>query len=171
MTASSTNIRLAVTSALAIALFALLFFAVRSISSKNMETSELVYQAEESSQKEVSNQAIRSLRNASREEIEEFEMLALSGNEVVGVIESLEKAGRALELETEIVSVSQTGEAGTDPQKIKIVIEGKGGWDGAYSLVKAVESLPQRVMLEEASLSKEEALWKAHVEFSLYSFN
>jgi hypothetical protein len=166
MTSKDTIVKIVLLALAALALLTLLAFDLLNIRSKNREAAQLLSETEELNRGDVAAQSIRILKDANQEEIEIFESLTSPG--VVAVIESLEKAGRALGLETEIVSVEDvSGES----KKIRIVIEGEGSFSGAYSLVKAVESLPQKVMLEGATLSKGASEWKARVEFSLYSFD
>lgn len=172
MNSRDTIVKTVLLSLAALSLIVLLGFDLYSIRSKNKEASRLLNLTEESSKGEVASQSIRIQREASKEEIEAFEAIALSEAGLVSVIESLESAGRTLGLVTEIISVTQEGEVPAgEPQKIRIVVEGIGGWGGAYSLLKAVESLPQRVIIEEASLTKDGTAWKSRIDFSLHSFN
>lgn len=172
MNISNTQMRLVLAGTMALLLAACFAYAIYTVRAANTAISQLALQAESVSKKEKENQAIRTARLASEADIQAFEKIPLSGNGVVGVIESLEAAGKSLNLDTNIVSVNDVeGEKGNAQKQILIVIEGEGSWTGAYSLVKAVESLPQRVILKSVELSKNDALWKTRIGFSIFSFN
>lgn len=168
----NTKSRLILLSLFSLVLLALLIWAVLKVRSENQETSRLSGLAEKSVREEVTLESIRALRESSEVEIEAFEKLMLTDSRLVSVIESLESVSRSLSLDTEVVSVAKEGEvAPNEAQKIKIVIESEGSWRSLFSLMKAIESLPQRVMLEEESLTKTGSLWQGRVILSLYSFN
>ncbi len=172
MTLNNSKARLYILSAVALALLALLVVDVRKMNSENVETARLVSLSGESETKANAAQTVRSLQASASEEIKAFENLTLTNERLVPLIESVESVGRALGLDLEIVSVEKKQEGeGTGPQRIRMVIEASGTWSGTFSLVKAIETLPHRVMLENVSLVKEDSGWSAMVSLSLYSFN
>lgn len=172
MILNNTKTRLYIASAVALALLAVLIFDVRKMSRENAEIARLVTLSRESEAKANAAQAIRSMQISASEDIKDFENLTLTNERLVPLIESVESVGRALNLDLEIVSVEKKVEGdGAGPQRIRMVIEASGGWDGTFLLLKAIEALPHRVMLENVTLSKGDESWGATVTLSLYSFN
>jgi Tfp pilus assembly protein PilO len=172
MTFNNTKARLYIFSAIALALLALLILGVRKMNNENAETARLISLSAESETRANTAHTIRSLQDSASEEVQAFENLTLTNERLVPLIESIESVGRALKLDLEIVSVEKKLEGeGGGPQRIRIVIEASGPWGGAFSLVKAIESLPHRVMFENVSLTKGEEGWSTMISLSLYSFN
>lgn len=148
-------------------LMAFLLLDIYNIRAKNKETSRLLNQADEAAEVGVLVQSIRLIQNNAREDLEAFEELALSDSKIVPLIESIEKAGQSLGVKTEIASVEKTDE----PQQLNLIIETEGSWAGTLSFLKAIESLPHRVMVKSVNVSKDESLWSATIALSLYLFN
>lgn len=170
MTLNNTQSRLVLISLFALALFALLLFGFYRIYLENRETARLLTLAGEGERREILNEQIKALREKSSAEIAAFETLGLSTETLVPTIESIEAAGRALGLETEITSVERAGPEGA-PAQVKISVESRGSWRGSFSLLKALESLPQKVVIERALLSKTAAGWRSQIDLSLQSFD
>jgi ABC-type multidrug transport system fused ATPase/permease subunit len=169
MTTNETKIRLGILSLVAIAILTLFIFDWRRIKSENAETAKLMALSSENEMKEQQLQAIRSIQSFASGEIEAFEALALNNDRLVPLIESLEEVGENLNLDLEIVSVEKKEDGKS--QLIKIVLEATGDWAGVQSLLEAVESLPHRVMIENAIFTKVEGAWQETIILSLHSFN
>src|SRR3989338_8481444 len=155
MKAQNSKLRLILTSFAAALMAALLVLDFYHIRSKNAETLRLVELANAKESEEILAKSIKEIQNNSRAELSAFEQIVLSDSEIVPIIENIEKAGRALGLITEITSVEKINDADPAlPQRIRIIVESDGSWRGIFALLKAIESLPNRVLLEETTLAK-----------------
>ena len=113
------------------------------------------------------------------EDIAAFDSLTLSGDNLVPLIEDIEGAGQTLGLDTKIVSVGKIEDKkSVEPDIIRIVMETQGSWAPTLSFLRAIESLPHRVMIDESILSRDEigpagngASWRLKIVLSLYSFD
>ncbi len=167
----NTRLRLIVLSVIALLLLGFLGFDLYNIRAKNDTTSKLLTLADQEAEEKILVQSIRLIQNNAREDIEAFEGIVLSDDGVVRMIESVERAGQSLGLETEIISVEKTGEETLDnPQKIRLVIESNGLWAATFSYLRAIESLPHRVMIEKVDFSKGKDVWHSRIALSLYLF-
>lgn len=173
MTKNSTKLSLVFASAILVVLLALLVFGVWSMRDKNRDAYELTHLVEDASAAEALLQHVRSIRNSSAEDIAILEALILRESGLVALMENIQGTGRALGLETDIVSVSETETSGeSDLVQIRIAIETRGSWAGNLSFLRALESLPHRVMMEDTSIRKEdETGWVSHIVLLLYVFN
>ncbi len=171
MTNHGTKIRLALLSTVALAFCLLLVYVFINIRAENRETAQLSSLTAQSEQEEAATSAIRELRSSAGAEIEAFEQLTLSNERLVPLIESIENMGRALKLSLKIASVEKQDGGEGAPQIIRMVVEAEGGWSGTFSLLRGIEALPYRVMIDSVSLSKEDGGWKETVTLSLHSFN
>lgn len=154
----------------AIILLGLALLDLRKVVVENREASSLALTAEEKGREEAVVQSVKVLRQRSGEVVEEFERLTLTNEALVPTIELIESGGRSLGLAVEIASVEKSGGAG-EPSKVRLVIETKGAWSGTLSFLRAVESLPHRVMIENVYFTKEGGQWRSSIAVSLYSFN
>lgn len=172
MTPNNSKVRFSILSIIALALLVLLVVDVWKMNKENAETARLMALSAEVEAKANTAQTIHSLQTSASEEVRAFENLTLTNERLVPLIESVESVGRALGLDLEITSVEKKQE-GEDagPQRIRMVVEASGTWSGVFSLVKAVEALPHRVMLENVTLTKGEDDWNTMISLSLYSFN
>ena len=156
----------------AVVLLAVLVIGVYNIRDKNNKTSELLNLADEAAEAGVLVQSIRILQNDAREDLESFDKLILSNDKLVPLIEDIEKTGRGFDLETNILSVGEVGKSGSvEPQTLRIALEAQGSWSGELSFLKAIESLPYRVMIEETDFQKKETGWHLKVVLALHLFN
>lgn len=104
--------------------------------------------------------------------LEAFNKLVLTSDKLVPLIESIEKTGRGLGLDTSILSVAKTENTGSgEPDVARIVIETQGPWAGVLSFLRTVENLPHRVMIEESSFSRAEVGWRSRIVLALYLFD
>ena len=171
MTAHQTKIRLILLSLVSLALVALLVLDFYQIRAKNEETSRLTNLLDKGESMEILTQAIRNLQNNSWVEFETFQQLTLTNDSLVPLIESLENTGRSLGLTTKIISINKSGDPeAPEPQKIQMVVESSGTWRGTFLFLKAIESVPYRVMFEGVELAQSTGLWRARVTLSLYAF-
>lgn len=170
MKEANTTLRLVFLSVLALALLGFLGFGFYRLWMENQETARLTNLFEEAGKKEAANQRALQIRESALAEVTAFEAIALASQNLVPTIESIEDAGRSLGLTTKIASVEE-GEAGSSNQAVKIVVESSGSWRGNFTLLKALESLPQRIKIESASLSKSESSWRSRIELTLLSLD
>lgn len=168
---NNTQIRLSILSFAALALSALLVFDYLNIRAESREIARLESLSGETEQREAAARALRALQTSAGGEIEAFENLTLSNESLVPFIESIEEMGRALDLDIKIASVEKKDEGEGGTQRIRMVIQAEGGWRGIFTLLKAVESLPYRVMIENVSQTQSDFAWSETITLSLHSFN
>ncbi|KKW14411.1 MAG: hypothetical protein UY54_C0019G0016 [Parcubacteria group bacterium GW2011_GWA2_50_10b] len=172
MIARHTKLILAVLSLSAALLLVFMVLDIYNIRAQNEETSRLLNTADQAANQKVLSQSIRSFQNQAKNDIALLDNLILTEGRLVPVIEDIEQAGRSLGLQTKIISVDQPDNKGAEvSRQIKLVVETSGSWSGNYSFLKALESLPTRVVIDEARLSKEGSSWQSRITLSLYLFN
>lgn len=172
MTMNNSKTLLVAVSLVSVTLLAILVFGVYSIQVKNEKTSALLNSADSSAETAVLVQSIRAVQKSAGEDIQALEGFVLTESKLVPFIESIEKTGQVLGLDTNILSVEETvSKKLGEPKIVRIVIEAKGSWSGTLSFLRAIESLPHKVMIEESSFSKEETGWRLRIVLSLYSFD
>ncbi len=154
-----------------IGLILLTLFNIYKIRKQNEETSLLLTQVEEMAGESASAQAIRSSRNKASEEIERFESIALTEDKLVSTLESIESIGKALSLTTDIVSVEKEEVTSGNHYKVSLLVETEGEWSSSLQFLKALESIPNRVLVDEVHFEKEEDVWTSRIGISLYIFN
>ncbi|KKQ82937.1 MAG: hypothetical protein UT07_C0014G0013 [Parcubacteria group bacterium GW2011_GWB1_38_8] len=152
-------------------LFIVLVLGVYIVRLKNNNTSELLNTADNFTETNALVQSIRIAQRSASEDIESFNNFVLSEDKLVPLIESIEEVGRKFGLETDITSVKGTEEELVEPHIISIAVETKGSWVSVMSFLHAIESLPNRVMINESSFYKEDDDWNSIIILSLYSFD
>ena len=163
---------LSLLSAVTLVLLALLVLDFYHIRTQNKKTSDMLNLANKAREDESLAQSVRLLQNTAGEDVEALGDLGLTPRRLVETIESIENAGRSLGLDTEIISVDKIERPDpSDPQQIVIVIENIGPWAGSFAFLQAMESMPNRVVMKEASFNKEETGWRSGITLSLYSFD
>ena len=168
---TSSKLKLTFLSLVALVLLGLGMWAFFIIQSENRETSRLLNEVSQAVENESKIKSIEQVRNTASADIEMFESFILTDDRIVSAIEKIESAGRALGLETEIVSVDNvSNEVEENPQKIHLVVEAEGSWSESFSFLKAVENLPYKISLEDVSLVKTSTAWQSKITLSLYSF-
>ncbi len=168
----NSKLLLTILSLISIILLAVLILGTYNIQLKNKEASELLNLADEAAEAKILSQSIRMMQSNSAEDIAAFGSLTLSGDNLVPLIESIEGAGQTLGLDTKIVSVGKIEDKkSVEPDIIRIVMETQGPWASTLSFLRAIESLPHRVMIDESSLSRDEVGWRLKIVLSLYSFD
>lgn len=146
--------------------------AIYEIEIKNQKASQLQIEADNLAESQDLSRAIHLTQKSASEDLADFQNLLLSSDKLVSLIEEIEKTGRALGLETEIVSVGQA-DGGKDAQSgtVTIAVETQGSWAPTLAFVRALESLPYRIMINESNLSKTNDSWHLRITLSLYLFN
>ncbi|MEX2013479.1 MAG: hypothetical protein WD897_01000 [Parcubacteria group bacterium] len=157
---------------ISVILLTILILGAYNIQLKNKEASELLNLADESAEARTLAQSIRTTQENAVEDLTAFDSLVLSGDRLVPLIDNIERAGRTFGLDTNIVSVAKIEDKESiEPDMIQVVMETQGSWAPTLSFLRAIESLPHRVMIEESSLSRVEVGWRSRIVLSLYSFD
>ncbi len=170
---SNSKLLLILSALLAIFLLGVLGFGVWSVRDKSQEASELLLEAEHIAEVEVLMQFVDKVQEDAVVELATFNGLTLSSDKLVPLIESIEEVGQGLGLDVKIVSVDRV-EDKKKPEIIptfRIATEGTGSWNANYAYLKAIESLPARVMLESVNIYKNEEEWQSRIVMSLHSFD
>lgn len=148
-----------------VCLFVLDIYHIRS---ENKETSRILLEAEKAANEESLAQSVRSFQNTASSELLELDTIAVSDKNLILALEKIESISNRLGLSSEIKAVDELEEG--EP-RVRITLESTGSWSGIYSLLRAIESLPYRVMLEKSTLSDGELGWQSTITLSLYLFN
>ena len=171
MTFNNSKLSFIILVLISIVLLAVLILGTYTIQLKNKEASELLNLVDQATEARTLAQSIRMAQNNAAEDLAAFDGLTLSDDKLVSLIEDIEEMGRALGLDASIVSVGKIEDKkSVEPDIIRIVMETQGSWAQTLSFLRAIESLPHRVMIDESSLSKVEAGWHLKIILSLYSF-
>lgn len=172
MTLNHSKWLLIILSLISMIILAVLILGVYNIQAKNKEASVLLNLADHAAKARTLAQSIRMMQNNAAKDIAVFDNLTLSGDKLVPLIESIEGVGRTLGLDTKIVSVGKIEDKKSlEPDMIRMVMETQGPWAPTLSFLRAIESLPHRVMIDESSLSRVEVGWRLRTAFSFYLFN
>ena len=172
MILNNSKLLLMALSLILIILLTIVALGIYDIKVKNKETFKLLNEADSVAETENLAQSIRVMQASAAEDITAFDNLVLVGDKLVPLIESIEEVGRELGLDTNIVSVAKIEDKkSVEPDIIRIVVETQGSWAPTLSFLRAIESLPHRVMIDESSLSKVEIGWRMRITLSLHSFD
>lgn len=168
----NTRFILTLLSVFALILLGLYAADLNNVRIRNAQTEALLAEMDSVAKDRALVQTARSIRNMAREDINLFESFVLTGETLVPTIEMIEKAGVSLGLATEIVSVEngKVDEPG-EPALVNFVVETRGSWAGSMRFLKALESLPNRVVMNNVYFSKEANTWRSTYSFALYTFN
>lgn len=159
-------------SLVSLTLLAVLVMGTYSIQLKNKEASELLNLADSDAETRILAQSILTVQSSAAEDLAAFDGFVLSDNNLVPLIESIEGVGRVLGLDTNIISVGKTEDKkSAELGMIRMVMETQGSWAQTLSFLRAIESLPNRVVIDELGFSKAEVGWRLRIVLSLYSFN
>lgn len=175
---NNSRILVVVLSFLSLVLLAVLAFGAYHIETKNRESNMLLAQAKQTIEERILSQSIRMTQNAAAKDLDNFEKITLSSDKTVSLIENIEAAGRNLGLETEIASVDKVeGKQASDPAMIRIIIKTEGSWNPTLSFLRAMESLPYRVLIDEYTITAlvantiSDKRWKSQVTLALHIFD
>lgn len=172
MPKTSSKFAIWIFSALTVVLLALSMLALFYIKSQSEAAANLSAQADAAGKEEALIQSIRLIQENNKDDLAAFQNFILTDDRLVPLIESIERSGRSLGLKVQIASVDKLpGKSAGDPQKVSLVVESDGSWQGSYAFLKALESLPNRVMIDQVNLSKDSGAWHLKASISLYSFN
>lgn len=154
------------------ALSAVIIFGIYDIKAKNKKTSELLNEADRLAEAENLTQSIKMIQASVAADLTALDNLVLVNDKLVPLIESVEEAGQELGLDTDIISVEKiVDKKSVEPDIIRIVTETRGPWAPTLSFLRAIESLPHRVTISDASFSKVETNWRSRIVLTLYSFD
>ena len=168
----NSKLLLTILALVSVMLLATLTLGVYSIRAKNKNVPKLLNLADQAAEMKILVQSVRMIQNDAREDIKAFDNFVFSDDKLVLLIESIEGAGQALGLDTNIVSVGKIeDEKSVTPDIVRIVTETQGPWAPTLSFLRAIESLPHRILIEESSLSRVEVGWRSRIILSLYSFD
>jgi hypothetical protein len=146
--------------------------SVYSIQTKNKNTSELIKTADRVAGATVLTSFVERMRTDERDNIEELNNLSVSNDKLILFIESIEGAGLAIGVETQIDSVDRIdAKKSGGAANFRIVVQAEGSWQKVFSFLQAIEYLPYRVTMEEINLSKAELGWQLKILLSVPSFN
>lgn len=172
MIVKDSKLSLIVVSLIWVILLALAIFMVYDIKVKNQETSRLQSEADRITESRNVSQSIRIARDKVADDVADLDHLALSSDKLVFLIEGIEGAGRALGLDTNIISVGKEEDRKfPEPDIIRITIETQGTWASTLTFLRALESLPHRVMIDKSIFSKAGDDWYLKIVLSLNSFD
>mgnify|MGYP001614585040 CR=1 FL=1 len=148
------------------------FWGFRNIRERGANIALLKNKVSEASAEDSLIRSLATLKRSAGEELDAFNNRALTDNNLVSLIESLEDKASSLGLDLEIVSVNKTANESLplEVEFLNIVIDADGSWRGVYSFLLALESLPHRVIFEKVNFSKREGHWNLNVAFSAYIF-
>src|SRR3989338_1978959 len=172
MTSHYSKLLLIMLSLVSVVLLAALTLGVYYVRAQNQETSEMLNIVDQATETETLTQSIRMIQNSSAEDIAALDGFVLSSERLVSLIEEIEAAGRALGVDVDILSVEKVENKKTNEQNtIRLSMEIHDDWAPTLAFIRAMESLPHRVMVEDSTLSREEADWRLRLVLSLYLFN
>lgn len=149
-----------------------LVFGIYDIKTKNKKTSLLLSEADRTSETGELAQSIKTIKTNAGEDLTTFDEIVFTNEKLVPLIENIESTGRSLGLETKIVSVGKIEDKKTlEPNIIRIVLETQGAWAETLAFLRAVESLPHRVMIDDSSLSEVDVNWRLRITLAIHSFD
>lgn len=151
----------------ALGLLAVLTYGLYKIRTQSTEVASLESRAASLGQMDNVAQIVRSIRNNWGADLSKLDSLIVSQKKVVAFIEMIENLGRDMELETHTISVN------TDEATVRIALETDGSWGHSMSFVQALENLPYKVVLDEATLStnSESRGWHTNIVLILPFFD
>jgi hypothetical protein len=156
----------------AVTLLGVLIFLVYSIRSKNREASELINTADRIAEATVLAESIENIQADAGPDLEALSNLALSSDKLIFFIESVEGVGRKLKLDINISSVERIEDKKAAEEPVfRMVLDTQGSWLSTFAFLRALESLPYRVMVEEINLFRAEVGWQAKVVLSIHTFD
>lgn len=171
MIINRSNTFLSITTLVATGSISALALIVFDIQATNHKTSELLNTMERISEEEAIIQSARFARSNAAEDIKAFEGLIFKGDKLVPFIEGLEEAGRGLSLETKILSVSKIEDRKAPiPYTIRIIMEVGGSWSGTFSFLRAIENIPNRIVVDDVQTVKDGNGWRTKITFLIYAF-
>ena len=154
------------------ALLGTLILGIYRIKAVNQEVSESINKIDRIEKGRILTQSLRAIRTDAEDDIVMFEEFVLTEERLVSLIENLESTGRTLGLETEILSVGKVEDKKSEEDlPIRIAIETRGSWNGAFNFLRAVENLPYLVIMEEVDFSKVENIWHLKTVILLQTFD
>ncbi len=168
----NSKVVLLLSSVMVLGLTLLFSFGLYRIASQHRKANELAGPSLGEMTRQTSFQSLRAIQNISRGDVAILEKAVVSQDKTVAVLESLERAGRSLGTEVKITSVERVESLGTPATGgLKVDLDSRGTWSKNFALLRAVESLPYRVIFKEVSLVKEGSSWVLGLSILLPTFN
>ena len=159
-------------SILALVLLGALSLGFWIVRGKNQEMSELQNLAQLAEEADNLSNLVRSISSTHASELETLEQIILRKDRVVLLIESVEQAANSLGIIAEITSVNEKAEEGNKLSVIEMNIDANGTWSQNLAFLKALESLPYRVMFGRTDIkSAEEGGWTSSITLSVHAFD
>lgn len=112
---------------------------------------------------------IINLQENSSSELKILETAILTREDLVTLVEGLEKMGRDEGLMVSISSITNEPNktSTTTPETVRIAIEASGSWIGNIHFIRLLENLPFKVNIERLDLSTNETGWKSNTSIKL----
>ena len=176
---SSTKTLLILPSLLTLVLLGTFVYEISYIKAKNQNTAVLQGQILALSESDNQVQVLHSIQKTYSTELAALEKIALTKDNLVTFLELAERTGKNLGLETKITAVNLDQGTKTSKSKnsnkndtVHIQIESDGLWANSLVFVRALESLPYQVHIDNLTLTlRESKLWHLSATLTLYSFN
>ncbi len=151
------------------------------IRQEDVTSAELANQVAQNAKGEQVSEDLRAIQMNSVDQITTLNKLAVSQDTLVPFLELLEQTGRALNLTVKVnaVSADPGRVASSTAKKLHVTLEAVGNWSNSLAFVHSIESLPYRVMIDQAVMTTDLAVpgeattdhpWKSSYTLSLYSF-
>lgn len=172
MITKRSRIFVATLSLVSLVLLSALVFGIYDIKTKNKKISLLLSEADRTSETGKLAQSIKTIKTNAGEDLTTFDEIVFTNEKLVPLIENIESTGRSFKLETKIVSVGKIEDKNAvEPDLIRIVLETQGAWAETFVFLRAIESLPQRVMIDDSSLSEVDVNWRLRMTLAIHSFD
>jgi hypothetical protein len=163
---------LIVSSIIVLSLCGLLSFNIYRVYSQNRATSLLLEEANQNATEDNLVSSVKKLKMGAAEEIEAFEKLVFTSDKIIEAIEELEFLGRSLNVKVEVTHVEEVEKIPeTEGKGLRVALNADGSWSGLFTWLKALESLPYRVMFDQVNFTKTELGWRVTVVMFIPTFD
>jgi hypothetical protein len=160
------------TSVIVLSLLGLLSFNIYRVYSQNRATAQFLEEANQKAIEDNLISSVRKLKAGAAPDIEAFETLVFTSDKIIEAIEKLELLGRSLTVEVEITHVEEVEKLpDTDGKGLRVALNAQGSWAGLFTWLKALESLPYRVMFDQVNFSKQEGGWRVTAVMFIPTFD
>jgi len=162
---------------LAVILLGVLVDGIYEIRIENQNISQIINQADEADKESTLAGSIRSIKNDYQKQIKEITALLVHSDDIVPLIDSVEKLGKDMGLNTKTSSVVQDKTNAKEikyPLIVHINIETEGSWAGSMRYLYALENLPANISIDSVDLTLNDSIknkvWRSNIAFSIYTF-
>ncbi len=183
---SKNKLLLYILGVLAVILLGILIFGVYIIRIENQNISQITNQADEAANESTLAGSVRSIKNIYQKQIDKILVLLVHSDDLVPLIDSVERLGKDMGLDTKTVSVVQD-KISTKGIKYPLIVhintETEGSWGNSMRYLQALENLPTNITIENASLSLNNStndsdkntktlnrVWRLNVTFAINIF-